>query len=674
MSLKDTIRKINTKIDILQKSLEEDKFSKKLELNPEDLKIPQIDTTKIKNKLEDYRAQLRNKKLKKQNKESVNNNGIFGEVVRMFDKILAAGRKVNENEKYPESSRLRKHALDSAEATQNASKQIIMDSVKKVLFAGDGICGGNDKFFGIDFDSVNIKPQEIDFLHMLRVDPNSDYGKIMFESPTIKNNKKKVNRSLYDLFTSGSTYDYTTPSERTIFRMSWDSSNQEYNIQGLTMGTGSTSNVQSLTGISVNEFIDDYYSNMEFPDINDVIKKSMLLTLKAASVKADGSGISAGTSFTGMDDPLSFTPKLDESINNLERMLNKLFAFCNNRNKSLSGQTTIDLLSETEEDDEFYFNFDDVEGIDLEDEDARKRKVLRFKDCNNYEVPYNASIMEDFVYLEDKINKNEWIRKTLDKAAIDAYEQSEGSLELPDFQISLNLGFIFNIPKAVVMSSLSPKVFLPIMIIYRLFVPDVEIDTNYEAKDLMRDLKKLFKEIITQLFWKFLRELWQRLKVDLKNFLLNIVRKIIADKLKRYYIVVAALIALLKKIIESGIDNCDGLFGAINAAIEAALSATGNIKMPNVLLLLADKLPGFSAVKTNMEAAEKMSALGIPTGDVNGEPNYLLLALGANTNALADNIAKTPFEFVNKTMPVAGPFPGAVPAMAMRGAALMKTS
>ncbi len=658
MSIKDTIRKINTKIDILQKSLEEDKFSKKLELNPEDLKIPQIDTTKIKNKLEDYRAQLRNKRLKRQNKDS-----IFEEVVRMFDKILVAGRKVNENEKYPQSSRLRKHTLDSAEATQNASKQIIMDSVKKVLFAGDGICGGNDFFqIGVN-DSVEIKPQEIDFLHMLRVDPNSDYGKVMYESSTIKNNKIKVNRELYSGFT-GSSITYDTPSERTLFEMTWDSGNQKFDVTGLSQ----------VTGVSVNQFIDDYYSNMEFPDINDVIKKSMLLTLKAASVKADGSGISAGTSFSGMDDPLSFTPKLDEGINNLERMLNKLFAFCNNRNKSLSGQTTIDLLSETEEDDEFYFDFDDVEGIDLEDEDARKRKVLRFKDCNNYEVPYNASIMEDFIYLEDKINKNDWIRKTLDKAAIDAYEQSEGSIELPDFQASLNLGFIFNIPKAVVMSSLSPKVFLPIMIIYKLFTPDVEIDTNYEAKDLMRDLKKLFKEIITQLFWKFLRELWQRLKVDLKNFLLNIIRKIIADKLKRYYIVVAALIALLKKIIESGIDNCNGLFGAISSAIDAALSATGNVRMPNVLLLLADRLPGFSAVKTNMEAVEKMNSLGIPTGDVNGEPNYLLLALGANTNALADNIAKTPFEFVNKSMPVAGPFPGVVPAMSMRSAALMKTS
>ncbi len=658
MSIKDTIRKINTKIDILQKSLEEDKFSKKLELNPEDLKIPQIDTTKIKNKLEDYRAQLRNKRLKRQNKDS-----IFEEVVRMFDKILVAGRKVNENEKYPQSSRLRKHTLDSAEATQNASKQIIMDSVKKVLFAGDGICGGNDFFqIGVN-DSVEIKPQEIDFLHMLRVDPNSDYGKVMYESSTIKNNKIKVNRELYSGFT-GSSITYDTPSEKTLFEMTWDSGDQKFDVTGLSQ----------VTGVSVNQFIDDYYSNMEFPDINDVIKKSMLLTLKAASVKADGSGISAGTSFSGMDDPLSFTPKLDEGINNLERMLNKLFAFCNNRNKSLSGQTTIDLLSETEEDDEFYFDFDDVEGIDLEDEDARKRKFLRFKDCNNYEVPYNASIMEDFIYLEDKINKNDWIRKTLDKAAIDAYEQSEGSIELPDFQASLNLGFIFNIPKAVVMSSLSPKVFLPIMIIYKLFTPDVEIDTNYEAKDLMRDLKKLFKEIITQLFWKFLRELWQRLKVDLKNFLLNIIRKIIADKLKRYYIVVAALIALLKKIIESGIDNCNGLFGAISAAIDAALSATGNIRIPNVLLLLADRLPGFSAVKTNMEAVEKMNSLGIPTGDVNGEPNYLLLALGANTNALADNIAKTPFEFVNKSMPVAGPFPGVVPAMSMRSAALMKTS
>ena len=190
----------------------------------------------------------------------------------------------------------------------------------------------------------------------------------------------------------------------------------------------------------------------------------------------------------------------------------------------------------------------------------------------------------------------------------------------------------------------------------------------------MKDLKKLFKEIITQLFWKFLRELWTRLKADLKNFLLNIVRKIIADKLKRYYIVIAALMAILKKIIESGLDNCGDLFQAISLAIDGALNASGGFKIPNFLLLIADRLPGFSSVKTHIEATEKMNALGIPTGDVNGEPNYLMLAFGANTGVLADNLAKTPFEFVNKPMPVAGPFPGVIPPMSMRGAALMKTS
>lgn len=662
MSLKDTIRKINTKIDILQKSLEEDKFSKKLEFNTEDLKIPEIDTTKIKNKLEDFRAQQRNKRLKRQNKDN-----IFEEVVKMFDKVLMAGRKVSDFDRYPKNTRLKQHVLDSAEVTSNASKQIIMDAVKKVLFAGDGICGGNDKFFGVNFNSASLKPEEIDFLQMLRVDPNSDYGKIMYESTVVKNNKKKINQELYKVFT-GSTFTYTTPSERTLFDLSWDSGNQKFNVDGLT------GSVVSATGVTVNQFIDDYYSNMEWPDINDIIKKSMLLTVKSANVKADTSGISVGTSLSGMDDPLSFTPKLDEAINNLERMLNKLFSFCNNRSKGLSGQTSIDLLSETEEDDEFYFDFDDVEGIDLEEEDARKRKVLRFKDCNNFEVPYNASIMEDFVYLEGRINKNDLIRKTLDKAAIDAYEQSDGGLELPDFQTSINLGFIFNIPKSVVMAALSPKTFLPILLIYKLFTPDINIDTNYEAKDLMKDLKKLFKEIITQHFWKFLRELWQRLKADLKNFLLNIIRKIIADKLKRYYVVIAALIALLKKIIENGLDNCTDLFQAISASIDAALGASGGIRIPNVLLLLADKLPGFSPIKTNIEAIEKMNGLGIPTGDVNGEPNYLMLAFSANTNAMADNLAKTPFEFVNKLMPVSGPFPGVIPPMSMRGAALMKTT
>ena len=669
MSLKDTIERLKSKIDIIHQSIDSDILQRKIELTPEDLKLPEFDTSKIANKLEQFRDTLRKRRLKKQNKDN-----IFSQLIEIFDKVLSAGRSAAESERFVGNQRLRQHVIDSAEITANSAKTIVMDCVKSALFAGDGICGGNSLFLGVDFDSVKIKPKEIDFLNMLRVDPESDYGKLMYEKEIVVNNKEKINRNLYELFTSGSTYEYDTPSERTLFTMSWDSEKQEYNVTNLTMGSGSTSNIKSFTGVSVNQFLDDYYSNMEWPDINHILRNAMLLTIKAANVSANKKGVSIGTSLSGMEDSLSWSPELDDAINFLERMLNKLFAFCNNRGRMLSGQTATELLNENEEDDEFYFDFDDVEGIDLEEEDARKRKVLKFKDCNNFEVPYNATIMEDFIYLEDKLNRNDWVRKTLDKSAMDAYEQSDFSIELPDYQLSINLGFILNIPKAVVMSIISPKMFLPIVTIYKLFTPDISIDTNITAAEIMRRLKKLFKCVITELFWKFLRELWKKLKADLKNFLQRIIRRILREKLKRYYIVVMALISLLKKIIENGLDNCGDLFAAIGAAIDGALDSSGVGSLPNALLLIADKLPGFSAIKTHMESVEKMKASGVFTGDVNGEPNYLMAAFLANTTSMADNIAKTPFISTNKGMvgsSASGPV--YIPPGQTQQAALMKT-
>lgn len=661
MSLKDTIEKLKSKIDTIHQSIDDDILQRKIQLTPEDLNLPEFDTSNIANKLEQFRDNLKRRRLKKQNKDN-----IFSQLIDIFDKVLSAGRSAAESERFAGNQRLRQHVIDSAEITANSSKTIVMDCVKSVLFAGDGICGGNSLFFEVEFDKVKIKPKEIDFLNMLRVNPESDYGKLMYEKETIFNNKEKINRNLYYEFINKSGYTYTTPSDKDLFTATWDSTGQTFTITGLTQGIP--------TGTTVNQFLDDYYSNMEWPDINHIIKNAMLLTIKAANVSANKKGISVGTSLSGMEDGLSWSPELDDAINFLERMLNKLFAFCNNRGKMLSGQTATELLNENEEDDEFYFDFDDVEGIDLEEEDARKRKVLKFKDCNNFEVPYNATIMEDFIYLEDKLSRNDWVRKTLDKSAMDAYEQSDFSIELPDYQLSVNLGFVLNIPKAVIMSIISPKMFLPIVTIYKLFTPGVTVDTNITAAEMMKKLKKLFKCVITELFWKFLRELWKKLKADLKNFLQRIIRKILKEKLKRHYLVIMALISLLRKIIENGLDNCNDLFAAIGAAIDGALDASGAGSLPNALLLMADKLPGFSAIKTHMESVEKMKASGVFTGDVNGEPNYLMAAFLANTTSMADNIAKTPFITTNKAMIGSSPTgPVFIPPGQTQSGALMKT-
>ena len=631
MSLKDTISKLKTKIDIIQKTSDDERASLEKKINEMDFSgLP--DFNKKAKKLESLKGKKKKPKSKKQNDKN-----IFEELIAVFDKILESGRKVEEVGINQSNQRLKQHVLDSIDVTRNSAKQIVMDCVKEVFFASDGICGGNSVMSGSTMDSVNISPKEIDFLNMLRVDPQSDYGKIMYELPKVINNKEKVNLGLYKSFSSP-YYQYDTPSNKTLFRLTWDSTHQLFEITGLTQGPS----FGQYGTVNVGDFFDDYYSNLEMPDLGHIIKNAMLLTLKSCDISADKNGISVGGNATGMESSLNWDPSLDKAINDLERMINKIFAFCNNNgNPGLKTQNATKLFNENEENQEFYFDFDDVEGIDLEDEDARRRKVLRFKDCNNYEVPYNPNHMEDFVYLENRVNYRDWIDGALSKAATDAYEQSNFSIDLPSFKISLNLSFIINIPKAMVMSIISPKMFIPIVAIYKLFVANAK-NIIMDVKVLMKKLKKLFLCIIDKLFWKFIREFWKRLKADLKNFLEKVVKRILREKLKRYYVIIAALVALLKKIIEDGIDNCQDLFDAISMAIDAALDASGGLNIPFPLLALAGGLPSFSAIKTQMETIDKLAKMGVPTGDVNGEANYHLLSLGATTESIGNAMSKAP--------------------------------
>ena len=646
--------KLKTQIDIIQKTVDQDKHID-LDISPEDaLKKITENLPNLNTKLEELKSKLPKKKTKTKNKKN-----IFEEVVAVVNKFLEAGRTVNDPDRFQSAQRLRQHVIDSIDVTRNSSKQILMDCVKNAFFANDGICGANQVMGGTrEMDEVYIYPNEIDFLKMFKVPPDSDYGKIMYENPKKRNGlKSQINYSLYQIFIGagtttpvGTQYQYDTPSNKTLFNASWEVQDQRFKITGLTQPT-SVGGVITYGSVNVGDFFNDYYSNMEMPDLPEILNKSMLLTLKACNASANKNGVSVGGSFSGMENPLDFAPSLDEAINNLERMLNKIFAFCNDGR--LTGNTPTNLFRDEEEIDEFYFDFDDVEGIDLDDEDARRRKVLKFKDCSNYEVPYNTVHIEDFIYLEDKQDTRKRIDGALNKAASDAYEQSDFSIDLPSFQLSLNLSFIFNIPKALIMSIISPKMFLPFVIIYKQFVVSAK-NLIIDAKELMRKLKNIFTCLIKELFWKFIREFWKRVKVDLKNFLMRIIRKILKDKLKRYYLVIAALIALLKQILENGLDSCEAIIAAIGAAINGALTAAGGLDIPNPLLLLAGRLPGFSAVKTTMDITEKMQNMGIPTGDVNGEPNYHVLSSSAQIQGLVDNLAVTPFMSVRTNGTVGG--------------------
>lgn len=574
--LKDTKARLQSKLEVIKK-INDDPNSLVDSLSDKVIKDLPSTEQLFGKKLDDF---LNKAKRKKENKKD-----IFGDLVEIAEGFLSTGKKVETSDKLFAKSKLKQHGLTAAKKTLDSSKEIITSSVKKSFFAGDGICGANRTLTGI---SVAIKPEEIDLMHILTVDPSTSTGQIVYEQQSPNKGKEKVNRELYTIF-SGGTYQFDSNNNNTLFKAQWNQTNQEYNIT-------------DFNGLNVETFFNDYYSTMELPDIQHITKTAMLMT-----IQGDGS-----------DNPL-----FNKGMNNVNRLLQKLCAVCGTPTKTneLKNQNAVDMFNETDEDIESYFDFDDVEGIDLDDEDSKFRKVLKFRDCDNFETPINPSTIEDFVYFSNKKPLNELVDSTLARTATQAYLDSDSSIPNINFNLNLMNLFILNLPKALISSLLSPKIFLPIVIVYKVIKSITGQSIN--VKTLMKTLSKLFNTIISQILWKFLQEFWKLVKIDLISFVMKIVKKILKNKFKRYLTILKALIAFLVKILESQIDNCYALFTAVISAITSALSANISLKVPGILLLLSEMLPGYSQDRAFMNIMERVSASGVKTGPVFGETNNI---------------------------------------------------
>jgi hypothetical protein len=583
--IKDQKSKIKSKIDAVKRIADdgEKSFKEKSDKFLKDL--PTTDALFGK-KLSDFAA--------KRKKKNENNKDIFGELIDTVEGFLGTNNKIEINEKSTNKQRLRQHANDSVHETLMSSKTIVMDSVKKVLFSGDGICGNNRT---LSSEPIELSPSEFDFMNILTVSPSSNSGKIVYEQPSPDKGLVKMNRELYNTFSNG-LFEFKTKDDTKLFGLSWDQGTQKYTVTGLTANPTNTE-----------QFLTDYYNNIEFLDISGVTKTAMLMTLQG----------------DGTEPPL-----FDKGFNDLNRLLAKLCAICNNPQSTDStlNQNANTQFNENDDDIEFYFDFDDVEGIDLDDENARYKKVLRFKDCDNFEVPSDSNNFEDFVYLSNKKNLNDAVNSALLNAAASA--SAESTVPLDNLHISLLNTFILNLPKALIGSVLAPKYFLPIVIVYKSVVAGAGA-LVLSAKEIMKKLSKLFNEIVKNLLWKFISEFWKRVKIDLLNFLQRLALKILKNKTKRYYVIVSTLIALLTKILELGLDNCADLFKLITQSIDLALKG-GNIKIPipGFLLGLAHNLPGYSTDRAQLNIVEKLEASGISTSPIFGESN--------NLNALVKSI------------------------------------
>ncbi len=533
----------------------------------------------IPRKIDDYKDVRKSKKTSQRD--------IFEEVIQITNSFLSS------NPRGGDKNKLLRIAQESAKVTLHASKQIVIDSVTNGLFAGNGICGSNKP---MPSDTMVISPKEFDFLNMLTVDPDSITGKIMYETDQ-ETGFVKMNREFYNNFTSGETIIFNSKDGSPLFNISWDESIQKFNVSGL-QGIEGIDNI-----LQVQNFLLKYYESIEYPDIDNIFKQSMYFVLKGDKT-----------------DPTTFQIGFDW----LERLLQKLFSICGSFNKD--NQLNQNPINQSvDEDPEWYFNFEELEGIDLEEEDARARGVLRFADCGNFEVPINPHHQQDFLHWVGKKPWEDNTSLTLDRTASEAYEASDHSISIEKIEISLYLSYLKKLPRALISSIISPKLFFPIVAVYKLIKSELEnIDFAIDVKELMKQLSRVFHDIIKKVFWKFLREFWNRVKKELLIFVKDVAKKIITDKLKRYKTILTSLLSFLLQLLEMLPDNCEALFDLILKTIKGALNARLSLPLPGFLLAMADQSPGFSNEKASMNIVENLYNAGVPTGTLFGRPNKLI--------------------------------------------------
>lgn len=624
--VKESKKKIKSKIEVIKKINDNPKVFSESLYDKYLSDLPSSDELYGK-KIDDF--------FEKRKTKNENNKNIISEIIDIFENFVTVNKKdetsnekdVEPSDRFTYKNKLKQHSLETSKIVLGRSKNIVLDNVKKSFFVGENICGTNKTI--PNNTSITLEPKEFDFLNMLTINPSTPMGQIVYESPS-STGKEKVNLNLYNSFTSPSGYTFVSNSEIELFTMNWSSNAQEFTV---------TNFLDNVLERKVDTFFDDYYSSIELPDINHIIKTTMLMTLQG-----DGSE----------------TPLFNKSLNNLDRLLKKIFAICGTPTKrnELSKQSPIDQFDENDEDVEFYFNFEDVEGIDLDNEDNRFRKVMKFTDCNNFEVPVNKTIINDFIYLSTKKNTSDLVNDTLSRTATDAYVKSESSIPQSNFNLSLLNTFILNIPKALVMSVLTPKMILPIVLVYKMFRETTEIE---DVKIIMRKLSKLFYNIITDLFWLYIRTFWRFVKRDLINFVNSLVIRILKNKHKRYVLIITTLISILNKILENGIDNCEDLFNTILNTIDGALSAGGPFVIPGLLLSLSDTLPGYSQDRAFMNISERLEAAGISLEPIYGEDNDILSLVKSIVDGNTEEMDTNSFiKVVLKPSIIPGPTGGAI--------------
>ena len=571
---------------------------------------------------------------------------------------------------------LKKKLLLTATKIEPEIKKIITKNAIKALG-----CSQEQTFQGftstfLELNPLNTLPvgqgiyvpiESMDISGMLKTTTDSKIGKVVYEKPNpnvienvfkpYKGKKpfpmnKEFNNRLQGTFVTNSFNGeygkyYQGVSNQDLFDFQYSPTNQ-FGVDQACFKVALISKVDStltVTGGTVNkviDFLEDYYGTIKLFDTTDFTAVMMNALSGAINIKANLTS-----------DEIS---KQSQFMLILQRILG--LCFDSRREIDVSGVSKIAELDGVDE------SFFELTEIDLRNIDVQisniQNGVMELVDCDNVKLPVDyETIIDGLIDLRETEN----LSPALEVNKIIAI--SDSLVQNPDWKVLLptNLNFqvfdedfIKKIPLSVAGAVLNPKVLFPIFVLMQSLEGNATNAFNSAVTsantftqsgntignsvnnlinsnvDFLKTFKKFNIEMVAEIGAIFVTELFNILKKDLINLMKPIIADIGSEALKAKLQMIERLItiALIINQIVIGVKDykkCKSLIDDILIILNliSSLAPPGS-KIPKVLLLLANFLPGTSASRASINTIEELQKLGIPTGTLpDGSPNLMLL-------------------------------------------------
>ena len=476
--------------------------------------------------------------------------------------------------------------------------------------------------------TVYIKVGAIDFLGLLKEDPNEPVGKISYEKNSINYNSTpfSMNKELYNRIQninvpySSPTFagvDYKGPSTQDLFDITYV---ENYTDIGGNLVIGNFFKVdlkpRSNNTNKVSEFFKDYYSSIDLIDYQYLFTNLINQLTGAISIeKKDGD-----------KKLIDFTKFL--------MIMKRIFGMCFDETKEIN-VSGVAKISQTDVVDDAFFEFNEVDlrYIDSVISDI-KLGVVEFEDCGTVKLPVDVNAVLDtldsLTFNPGSNNNNE-----INNAA----ENITKPFERRGLNIDLN--FLKEYPRALLMTILSPKTILPIMVMAKSLGQNT-VDSVNSLMDFAKQFKSYIVQLASKVMALFVKILFDIIKADIIALTQSILADIKNESVVKKSLLVLSLVALITKLVtdfrqcKSVIDDLLSVLSLVEKAMKAQKKP-----LPYPLLVASRVLTGFSKTRTMLKVIERFDELGLPTGPMpDGSPNLFLAAADAIIGAIDEEETK----------------------------------